>query len=1727
MKNSKKIVSLVLSLVFTLSLFPASTVKAVVPKNTDNIFSEYQEEVIRMMVYVNDKTKDSQSVIAKVKEDIDKTIGKVNYRRDFTSTITGFSVETQRKNLVKLRKIDNVTSVKEANIYYPAMLSSKEMTQALAMTNNHKINGEGVVVAVLDTGIDTLHKDMRLSDPSKAKIKTIKSSTQTKYTSKVPYGYNFADNNDLVKDDEKVGKSEHGMHVAGIIGANGKDDEVNALKAIKGVAPEAQLLAMKIFSNNPSVKGAYDDDIIAAIEDSVAKGADIINMSLGSPNGFQDETSPVSKAVTKAREAGVLVLIAAGNEQISTTANSNNKKIKNDLGLIDIGLLGSPATSDDAFTVASNNNNATLADKLYWKANGSENQTGYNLANGTINPDYVEVLSAGTGGSTEFAGKDFTGKIALIERGGTEKGTTLGFAAKIDNALNNKAIGVIIYNHADGGEDPVYPNISGTKYPNALVATVIRSQALKMVEATKTGKVEVKMTKESVVVPSNSPISMSNFTSWGATQTLDFKPEITAPGGGIFSTVNNDRYDVKSGTSMATPHAAGLAALLYARGRSLGLTGAKLADFVKVALMNTSKVLVDPLYASNLPYSPRRQGAGLAQVEDAFKTEVLVTYGKEGAVALREFEGDKTFEITLTNYSKDKDYTFDLASDKVLTQGMDKDKYLFEKEAEGFSVSFDKKSVTVAKGSQAKVTVTLHAGNKVNNFVEGFIMLNSKEASQPTLHIPYMGFNGNFGAEQIIDNPIYDGAKTNYANTSIVADSKNIVAGTVILGSGLDDKFLSSRIMFSPNNDGELDKIMIKAALLRNAQEIIYEVTDKNDGSENVLRVLTTEEQKRRPQYEKFLALGPQRDQLFTPDNTESWDGYLYNKETGSYEIAKDGQYYIRIRAKATPTSEYQKVYMPVKVDTKPATVKVLSKEATADGKFVVKYELKDENGIFANIGATLDGVDATEVKEDGTMMTATFPAPPKDKDKGVLVVMAVDNAFNILEYSQLLSDSRVDIVDYDGSITKGTAALVNEEGKIALPGAASKNIKKLKIGYSLDSAEEVKLDSDNRFRHMFQLKEGNYNLYAYGYDEKGELLVNGYMDDVNKKGPYTEKFEPINYDKTAPKLDLTEPVIKDGVAISKDGKVFIVGSVKDDLTDASKIKVSVMGKAVPVDASGNFKTTIDVPLARQVVVSAVDSYRNATRKMFLVKYEDPNDKGKVSFDNLTPFTVLNAQSPFVKDDVFTITGYLTSEKGKLYINENLVVPTSGNKFSYPLKVKQGINTTNVKFVNADGAVLMNYGFKVIYDTKLPEFQLETPFINGDKIYTNTPDITFKGTIADNTLGHVLIINGNLVTQYTELGARGVADTMKAFSMLSKNVKNNDIMKIEFADAVGNFTVFDYKVVMDTVAPVITVKNVEDGKMYEPGVTPEVSVNEPLRDLTVMLNQKVYDGKPITEPGEYVLEARAVDYAGNVSVKTVTFTVNAKPVIETNTITVNENSKVDLKTLVKATDLEDGDLSSYVTLTGEYKLDTPGTYKLTATVKDSNGNVTTKEIELVVKGVPHIVGASDKILTQGMKFDPLSGVSAMDFEDKDLTSKIKVTGTVDTTKVGVYTVTYEVSDSDGNKATSTIKVTVKEATTKPGTDPTPAPGDGTNPTPNPTPGDNTKPAPAPTPAPGDKTKPAPAPGNVTKPAPTNKNANSKGELPATGETNSLALMLLGTTALLAAAVIFFKKKEEV
>ncbi|SJZ51187.1 Chitinase [Pilibacter termitis] len=196
-----------------------------------------------------------------------------------------------------------------------------------------------------------------------------------------------------------------------------------------------------------------------------------------------------------------------------------------------------------------------------------------------------------------------------------------------------------------------------------------------------------------------------------------------------------------------------------------------------------------------------------------------------------------------------------------------------------------------------------------------------------------------------------------------------------------------------------------------------------------------------------------------------------------------------------------------------------------------------------------------------------------------------------------------------------------------------------------------------------------------------------------------------------------------------------------------------------------------------------------------------------------------------------------------------------------------------------------------------------------------------------------------------------------------------------------------------------------------------------------------------TKSGQYELTYSVTDSANNtttvkrvITVKEKVVAPNEKPVftgVSNKTITVGDNFNA--LSGVKATDKEDGDITSKISVTGTVDTTKSGQYELTYSVTDSANNTTTVKRVITVKEKvvapnekPVFTGMSNKTITVGDNFNALSGVKATDKEDGDITSKISVTGTVDTTKSGQYELTYSVTDSAKNTTTAKRVITVKE-----------------------------------------------------------------------------------------------------
>ncbi|HSH35838.1 S8 family serine peptidase, partial [Schnuerera sp.] len=380
----------------------------------------------------------------------------MNFIHSFKTAFNGFSGNAKFGEITAIEKLPSVKKVYIANEYErpiikPDMDSSNDMIGSIP-TWNIGYEGEGTVIAIIDSGIDPSHKDMILGNETNPKL-----SRQTVeemdllgkyYTEKIPYGYNYYDLNDEIRDLGPAA-SEHGMHVAGTAGANGDLEN----DGIRGVAPEAQLLAMKVFSNDPIYATTFSDIYLAAIDEAVRLGSDVLNMSLGAAASFYIPESAEDIAITNATDNGIVCSVSAGNSGSFTYGWADTNYGYPWKQNPDIGVVGAPGLNKDTIQVASIENINQKVNTIIYELDDEEYHIPMAIA-GNIDPATTligsqEFADGGSGHPSEL--ENVEDKIALIIRGGL----TPNFVDKIQNAQDAGASGVIVYNHESGGEELV------------------------------------------------------------------------------------------------------------------------------------------------------------------------------------------------------------------------------------------------------------------------------------------------------------------------------------------------------------------------------------------------------------------------------------------------------------------------------------------------------------------------------------------------------------------------------------------------------------------------------------------------------------------------------------------------------------------------------------------------------------------------------------------------------------------------------------------------------------------------------------------------------------------------------------------------------------------------------------------------------------------------------------------------------------------------------------------------------------------------------------------------------------------------------------------------------------------------------------------------------------------------------------------------------------------------
>lgn len=844
---------------------------------------------------------------------------KAKYLQEFTVVVNGFSVEVKQGDLERIKKLPDVKSVHIVNEYeqpevQPEMKYSKELVEAQQAWRDYGYKGEGMTVGVIDTGIDPGHRDMVLSEVASAahSQESVEATidehdlTGQFYTDKVPYGYNYMDENDEIRDTAK-GASMHGMHVAGTVGANGDEDN----GGIMGIAPEAQLYALKVFGNDPEMQSTYGDIYIKAIDDSIKLGVDALNMSLGSPSGFVSEESPEQQAVSRAVDNGILMSISGGNSAFF--ADGFYYPLASNP---DYGVSGSPGVSYESLQVASFENTNIEVEAVDYTIDDETGSAPFLSAGNEQPSDFVqttfEVVEAGLGLPEDFSGKDVKGKYVLVQRGENP------FTEKVLHAQEAGAIGVIIYNNEDGivnmatEDDIVIPQLF-----------MLKNDGEKLVKALTDGQaVTLDFTGAATHIDNPDAGEMSDFTSWGLTPNLDFKPEITAPGGQILSTLNDDEYGLMSGTSMAAPHVAGGGALVLEYvDKEFGLENADRVLQAKNIMMNSGK-LVD---FEGAFVSPRRQGAGLMQLHKALSTPVIVTEkeSNEAKVALKEItENEVTFDLIAENYT-DEAVTYEVKANAQTDQPVENGPDVVVAPNQFGAMDVDGvatvngeevSTVEVPANKTETITVTLdvsEANGQLTEFfpngywLEGFVTLTDPSDMNPELHVPYVGFKGEWDRSPIFDTPAWD-ADTYYGMTGIVTSAGEDEEGNTeydFLGVDTQTEAMDpEKIAFSPDGDGVQDDALMILSFLRNAKEVKFNVLDEN---KEKVRTITTESYVKKNYYDGGLA------PMYHLSSSRVWDGKIDGK------VASEGQYYLQVEAVIDyDGASWQSMDIPVVLDT-------------------------------------------------------------------------------------------------------------------------------------------------------------------------------------------------------------------------------------------------------------------------------------------------------------------------------------------------------------------------------------------------------------------------------------------------------------------------------------------------------------------------------------------------------------------------------------------------------------------------------------------------------------------------------------------------------------------------------------------------------------------------------------------------------------------------------------------
>ncbi len=1352
--------------------------------------------------------------------------------------------------------------------------------------HDENIKGEGIKVGVLDTGVDYNHPDLK--DAFKG-------------------GYDFVDNDGdpmetTYEDWKNSNKSEfnsngdsyytsHGTHVSGTILGRGENEGLDY--AITGVAPKADLYSYRVLG--PYGSGSIDG-IIAAIEESVEEGMDVINLSLGI--GINDPYRPEAIAINNCMlYTNTVAVVAASNDGPSPLT------------------LGSPGTASLGITVGANTSamprdtmDLVYGEKEYHLDTFAKTWT--DNATDLLDKEY-EIVHVGLGSTEELEGKDLNGKIALISRG------TLTFVDKIANVKAAGAVGAIIYNNVEGPLN-IYLGES-----DSFIRTFAMDQAsgqalINDLSSGETQKISFANYEE---IKTESDV-LADFSSRGPVSgTIHIKPEVTAPGVDILSTVpgyindkdDYDNYDISygrmSGTSMATPHVAGIVALMKEEHPDYT------PQDVKSILMNTSEEL-------NGDYSVFEVGAGIVNAFEAVKTDVNIqvmdtaqSVDEEGEyIDIQDVTGDLSFGKI------EKGVTIEKNLQILINSEEDKD---FTIRTEFTTSNYKPVENPAGENVTLNIPETFHAKAGVVNKLKF------------SINVPETSANGTYEGYVILTS----GEKEYRLPFAALA------AGTYIMVENLND--MISLGEFHPYQAAPYIYTGFEVSEQFEQLDVLILDGETNEYVGYIGSLLTDI-----LPINTYLEVGPLVGYgYYCPIFTDSNGNYYL--DTNAQKLSEDKRYVIQFRAvdKKGELITGEDDYFVDSVGPK-----LTFEEDTKPGIYEIEYDPNNPEEIFY-----IDG----NVYDDYVDYAKSFGYEISQASNGVGFLENMPSSWN----QGVLS------LTNDGKLHAGyPTAQVNEEGVIRLSVypidyASSGNYRtglenfifvRKGMSYLSFTGEARDLKVGDKTTLTFSGRNlQDYTLGSFQADtetlESGETIY-----DIIGVTPTPELEAFLKVNNMELEIEYSEPEIDLGIST-----VMVDCSLKGDNI------VGINGDMPLLNFEVQVKNESDTAMSQIMKLGRANGW------MIEEKISYINTSGQeVELD------VLNANKGIIKST--TTKGYgsvvpqgATDEFG--YLNTSLselgttviVTAPDGSKYSadldnpeegyYTLKdlpVQDGVysveaNTPGHLAEIQENKVTYNYNGD-LFGANSSLFQINqfAGDVNGDGVIdiidailiaraigANAPEIEglYRDLNSDGFIGELdldyVVENFNIAavlkegvgrpvlefdgmtleevvekvgTMYEKKGPEisiNLEDGKVYNSQVNLEVSSKDYIysshkvyvngeefqgsnlyedgkyeiKVVATDDLGNTSEKVINIKIKTVGPKVTISGVEDGKVYEGSVKPVITTEKDTEN-TITLNDKSYNGEEITAEGKYVLKVVSKDDAGNATTVTISFEIKHKAV---------------------------------------------------------------------------------------------------------------------------------------------------------------------------------------------------------------------------------------------------------